>query len=184
MKMDIWMYILDVYLFHQSIAEYTSTLKTVQKMVEESGDWEHRNRLNVAFFDFFVSSGLFRSQLHALEGLHKGGRAVLRYDPHIHLVFRVFVQRFREIRGDFVDYDAVAIQHQARFGQFVRCGDVASRNAHSASASLVLRWVSLSRLLPRAAGFGADFEAGSVPSAFGFANYRRTSFESVSAVLG
>lgn len=47
MKMDIWMYILDVYLFHQSIAEYTSTLKTVQKMVEESGDWEHRNRLNV-----------------------------------------------------------------------------------------------------------------------------------------
>lgn len=41
------MFILDVYLFHQSIAEYTSTLKMVQKMVEESGDWEHRNRLNV-----------------------------------------------------------------------------------------------------------------------------------------
>ena len=34
MKMDIWMYILDVYLFHQSIAEYTSTLKTVQKINE------------------------------------------------------------------------------------------------------------------------------------------------------
>lgn len=46
------MYILDVYLFHQSIAEYTSTLKTVQKMVEESGDWEHRNRLNVRLSPF------------------------------------------------------------------------------------------------------------------------------------
>lgn len=47
MKMDIWMYILDVYLFHQSQIEFGQTLKTVQKMVEESGDWEHRNRLNV-----------------------------------------------------------------------------------------------------------------------------------------
>lgn len=47
MKMDIWMFILDVYLFHQSQSEFGQTLKTVQKMVEEGGDWEHRNRLNV-----------------------------------------------------------------------------------------------------------------------------------------
>lgn len=53
MKMDIWMCILDVYLFHQSQAEYGQTLKEVQKMVSESGDWEHRNRLNVQHFPPF-----------------------------------------------------------------------------------------------------------------------------------
>ena len=48
MKMDIWMFILDSYLFNQNIKEYADTLRTVQKMVEDSGDWDHRNRLNVA----------------------------------------------------------------------------------------------------------------------------------------
>ena len=47
MKMDIWMFILDSYLFNQNIKEYADTLRTVQKMVD-SGDWDHRNRLNVA----------------------------------------------------------------------------------------------------------------------------------------
>lgn len=47
MKMDIWMDMLDVYLFHQSTAEYNEAIKTVKKMIDESGDWEHRNRLNV-----------------------------------------------------------------------------------------------------------------------------------------
>lgn len=41
------MFILDSYLFNQNIKEYADTLRTVQKMVEESGDWDHRNRLNV-----------------------------------------------------------------------------------------------------------------------------------------
>ena len=48
MKMDIWMYILDAYLFNQNIQEYKESLKSIQKLVDESGDWEHRNRLNVA----------------------------------------------------------------------------------------------------------------------------------------
>lgn len=47
MKMDIWMYILDAYLFNQNIQEYKESLKSIQKLVDESGDWEHRNRLNV-----------------------------------------------------------------------------------------------------------------------------------------
>lgn len=47
MKMDIWMFILDSYLFNQNIKEYADTLRTVQKMVEDSGDWDHRNRLNI-----------------------------------------------------------------------------------------------------------------------------------------
>ena len=46
--MDIWMYILDAYLFNQNIQEYKESLKSIQKLVDESGDWEHRNRLNVA----------------------------------------------------------------------------------------------------------------------------------------
>lgn len=37
MKMDIWMFILDSYLFNQNIKEYADTLRTVQKMVEDSG---------------------------------------------------------------------------------------------------------------------------------------------------
>ena len=48
MKMDIWMYILDANLFNQNIQEYKESLKSIQKLVDESGDWEHRNRLNVA----------------------------------------------------------------------------------------------------------------------------------------
>ena len=48
MKMDIWMYILDAYLFNQNIQEYKESLKSIQKLVDESGDWEPRNRLNVA----------------------------------------------------------------------------------------------------------------------------------------
>ena len=48
LKMDIWMYILDAYLFNQNIQEYKESLKSIQKLVDESGDWEHRNRLNVA----------------------------------------------------------------------------------------------------------------------------------------
>lgn len=47
MKMDIWMYILDAYLFNQNIQEYKESLKSIQKLVDESGDWEHRNRLNI-----------------------------------------------------------------------------------------------------------------------------------------
>ena len=47
LKMDLWMDILDVYLFHQSMAEYNEGIKTVKKMTDESGDWEHRNRLNI-----------------------------------------------------------------------------------------------------------------------------------------
>ena len=47
LKMDLWMDMLDVYLFHQSTAEYNEAIKTVKKMTDESGDWEHRNRLNV-----------------------------------------------------------------------------------------------------------------------------------------
>ncbi|KNB41500.1 26S proteasome non-ATPase regulatory subunit 6 [Blastocystis sp. subtype 4] len=47
LKMDLWMDMLDVYLFHQSTAEYNEALKTVKKMTDESGDWEHRNRLNI-----------------------------------------------------------------------------------------------------------------------------------------
>ena len=53
LKMDIWMYILDVYLFHQSQIEFGQTLKSVQKMVDENGDWEHRNRLNVIFLLYY-----------------------------------------------------------------------------------------------------------------------------------
>lgn len=53
LKMDIWMYILDVYLFHQSQIEFGQTLKIVQKMVDENGDWEHRNRLNVFFLFYY-----------------------------------------------------------------------------------------------------------------------------------
>lgn len=50
LKMDIWMYILDVYLFHQSTPEYNEALKTAKKLIDEFGDWEHRNRLNVRNF--------------------------------------------------------------------------------------------------------------------------------------
>lgn len=50
LKMDLWMDILDVYLFHQSMTEYNEGVKTVKKMTDESGDWEHRNRLNVELF--------------------------------------------------------------------------------------------------------------------------------------
>ena len=53
LKMDIWMYILDVYLFHQSQIEFGQTLKIVQKMVDENGDWDHRNRLNVFFLFYY-----------------------------------------------------------------------------------------------------------------------------------
>lgn len=55
LKMDLWMDILDVYLFHQSMAEYNEGIKTVKKMTDESGDWEHRNRLNVRLVTFFQS---------------------------------------------------------------------------------------------------------------------------------
>ena len=48
--MDIWMYILDVYLFHQSMPEYNEALKAAKKLIDEFGDWEHRNRLNVRIF--------------------------------------------------------------------------------------------------------------------------------------